>query len=166
MGCSDKWDREPKRRAMQNGIRAKDRMIFPTGVETKHTFLERTEILEPCGAARERPSVSCVCSGAGEGLPAPPKESSDPKKWKKGGVLCGKAKARSGEKRAATKQLSSRERESQRVTGWGERQRRGGCWNNAPSAAEESPSLKTVGLKAIPPCLHLLYILMMIHVCC
>lgn len=25
---SDKWDREAKRRAMQNGIRAKDRMIF------------------------------------------------------------------------------------------------------------------------------------------
>lgn len=27
-GYGDKWDREPKRRAMQNGIRAKDRMIF------------------------------------------------------------------------------------------------------------------------------------------
>lgn len=26
--CSDKWDREPKRRAMQNGIKAKDKMIF------------------------------------------------------------------------------------------------------------------------------------------
>lgn len=27
-GCGDKWDREPKRRAMQNGIRAKDRVMF------------------------------------------------------------------------------------------------------------------------------------------
>ena len=30
----DKWDREAKRRAMQNGMRAKDRMISPRGDET------------------------------------------------------------------------------------------------------------------------------------
>lgn len=32
----------------------------------------------PCEAAREQPSVSCVCSGAGEGHPARQKESGDP----------------------------------------------------------------------------------------
>lgn len=64
--------------------------------------------------AREQPSVSCVCSEAGEGRPAPPKESRDLGKWEKGGVPCGKAKDLSGEKRVATKQLSSGERERQR----------------------------------------------------
>lgn len=66
------------------------------------------------------------------GAPAPPKESSDPAKWEKGGVLCGKAKARRREKRAATQQLYSRESERHTET---ERERGGGCWNNAPSAA-------------------------------
>lgn len=43
-----------------------------------------------------------------------------------GGVLSGKAKAQGREKRAATKQISSRESRG--------RERRG-CWNNAPLAA-------------------------------
>ncbi len=98
-------------------------------------------ILGPCGAAREQPSVSCVCSEAGEGRPAPPKESSDPGKWEKGGVLCGKAKAWRGEKRATNKTaFLQRERETERDTEREkgrerERERGGGSWNNAPSAA-------------------------------
>lgn len=82
------------------------------------------EILGPCGAAREQPSVSCVCSEAGEGRPAPPKESSDPGKWEKGGVLCGKAKERKEQPQ------NSFPPERERVT-----ERGGGRWNNAPSAA-------------------------------
>lgn len=41
------------------------------------------------------------------------KRVSDTGRWEKGGVPCGKAKALSGEKRATTKQLSSRERETE-----------------------------------------------------
>lgn len=37
-GCGDKWDREPKRRAMQNGIRGQNDVL--SGLEKKHTFLE------------------------------------------------------------------------------------------------------------------------------
>lgn len=54
-------------------------------VSRRHLLtLER--ILGPCGAAREQPSVSCVCSKAGEGRPASSKESGDPGKWEKRGV--------------------------------------------------------------------------------
>lgn len=53
-------------------------------VSRRHLLtLER--IWGPCGAAREQPSVSCVCSKAGEGRPASSKESGDPGKWEGGG---------------------------------------------------------------------------------
>lgn len=71
--------------------------------------------------AREQPSVSCVCSEAGEGRPAPPKERSDPGNGRKEGVSRAKAKApewreKSGHKTAFP---SEDQRDRERVRGEG-----------------------------------------------
>lgn len=101
-----------------------------------HSFAHSEGFWGPCRAAREQPSVSCVCVGAGEGRPAPWKESSDPvAKGKRRG--CSVERPRPEEERKEQPQNSfppkretHKHRERERGKEWG-----GGCWNNAPSAA-------------------------------
>lgn len=71
-----KWtDIRSIKRNRMNGTDPPQTHKPPFSLRHSHSYHTLKGILGPCGAAREQPSVSCVCSEAGEGRPAPPKES-------------------------------------------------------------------------------------------